>query len=149
MVTPNKRMSSSEISISAKRRAVIEEGVKQVAWDHLRAVDAEAALGYYEPDAVVASDGVLYPSFAAFAEHVRAFYRTLREVHLAEWRRMHVDVLSDQAAVLTATFRWSSTDTGGARTDLQGVWTAVLVFRQARWRILVRHESFLRPPHEG
>ena len=136
-------------SISDEQRATIEEAVKQAAWSHLRAGDADTALSYYEPGAVVASNGELYPSFSAFAHHVRTFYRTLREVHLAAWDQMHVDVLSERAAVLTATFRWSSTDTEGVRLDLRGVWTAVSVLRQGRWRVLVRHESFMRIPREG
>lgn len=128
--------------LSSAQRAAIEEAVKETAWEHLRAKDAETALGYYEPNAVVASDGMLYPTFELFARQTREFYRTLQQVHVAVWDRMHVDVLSAQLAVLTATVRWASTDTAGIRTTLQGVWTAVLVLRQGRWRIRIRHESF-------
>lgn len=125
-------------------QTTVEEAVRQTAWEHLRAGDADAALSHYEPDALVASDGVLSPSFDAFARQAREFYRTLQEVHLAVWDDMHVEVLSDQLAVLTATFRWSSTDTAGVRTDLKGVWTGVFVRRQGQWRIRMRHESTVR-----
>jgi uncharacterized protein (TIGR02246 family) len=131
-----------------RQRAAIEEAVKETAWEHLRSKDAETALGFYEPDATVASDGDLYASFEAFAQQARVFYRTLRDIHVAVWDEMHVDVLSPDAAVLTATVRWSSTDTTGVRTDLQGVWTAVFVRRGARWRIRARHESFARQADE-
>lgn len=134
----------SRSSISDEQQAIIADAVKQTAWAHLRATDAETALRYYEPNALVVSNGVLYPSFNAFAEHVRTFYRTLREVHLAQWDQMHVCVLSDRAAALTATFRWSSTDTDDVRIDLEGAWMAVLVLREGSWRIAARHESFLR-----
>jgi uncharacterized protein (TIGR02246 family) len=130
------------MSIDAKQCAAIVEAVKRVAWEHLRAKDAAEALSHYEPDAVVASNASLYPSFERFAEHAREFYRTLRSIDLAVWDEMHVQVLGEDAAVLTATVRWSSTDTAGGRLDLKGVWTAVFVQRDGRWSICSRHESF-------
>ena len=136
----------SESSVSSAQQAAIEEAITEMAWEHLRSADAETALSYYEPDALVASNGVLYASFEEFARHVREFYRTLREIHVAVWDQMHVDIVSAQLAVLTATFRWSSTDTAGVRTTLRGVWTAVLVQRDGRWRMRTRHESFTGPP---
>jgi uncharacterized protein (TIGR02246 family) len=125
------------------QRAAIEQAVKQAAWDHLLAPDADAALGHYEPDALVASAGLLYRSFDTFAEQAREFYRTLKEIREAAWDEIYVEVLSHRVAVLTATVRWSSTDTAGVQTDLQGVWTAVYVQRDGRWKIRYRHESFL------
>jgi ketosteroid isomerase-like protein len=119
------------------------EAVTEAAWEHLKAPNAEAALAFYQPDAVVACDGRLYESFDAFAEDARAFYATLREVHWAVWDEPRVDVLSDRAAVFTARVRWASTDSAGVRTDLQGVWMAVWVRGPMGWRIAARHESFL------
>ena len=92
---------------------------------------------------MVASDGRLYESFEAFAEDARAFYETLHEVHVAEWHEPRVQVLSDRAAIFTATVRWASTDTAGLRLDLRGVWTAVWLKRPEGWRIAARHESFM------
>jgi uncharacterized protein (TIGR02246 family) len=125
-----------------KQRMAVEEAVKQAAWQHLKSEDAASALSWYEPDAIVASHGSLYPSFDRFAEDTRAFYGNLRHVHLAVWDDMYVQVLSADAAVLTATVRWSSTDNAGVRTDLKGVWTAVFVQNAGCWRIRARHESF-------
>jgi len=133
---------SGLVEVSPARRAQIVEAIQDAAWRHLRAPDAATALGFYEPDAVVAGDGRLYESFEAFAEDAREFYGTLREVHLAVWDEMQVEVLGENAAVLTATVRWSSTDTAGVRTDLRGVWTAVWVWGTRGWRISARHESF-------
>jgi ketosteroid isomerase-like protein len=130
------------VNLAREDRAAIEEAIRDAAWQHLRAPDADTALGFYEPNAVVASDGRLYESFEAFAQDAREFYRTLREVHLAAWDEMLVDVLDDNAAVFTATVRWSSTDTAGVRTDLRGVWTAVWVRGASGWRLAARHESF-------
>jgi uncharacterized protein (TIGR02246 family) len=130
--------------LDAAQRAAIAEAVKQAAWQHLTAPNAAAALSHYEPDAVVPSDGRLYPSFELFAADARDFYDTLQRVDLAVWEEMHVQVLSHDVAVLTATVRWSWTDTAGARTDLKGVWKAVYVQQEGRWLIRTRHESFER-----
>jgi ketosteroid isomerase-like protein len=128
--------------LDAAQRAAIEEAVRQAAWQHLKSENAAVALSHYEPDAILASNGSLYPSFERFAEDAREFYRTLRQIDLAAWDEMHVQILGRDAAVLTATVRWSSIDTGGVRTDLKGVWTAVFVRRAEGWKICTRHESF-------
>ena len=138
-----KKRSHSPLSdLNQTQSTAIEEAVKQSAWQHLRAESAAAALDCYVPDALVASDGSLYSSFEQFAKDARQFYDTLGQVDLAVWDEMHVQVVASDVAVLTATVRWSSTDTVGVRTDLKGVWTAVYVERGGRWRICTRHESF-------
>jgi ketosteroid isomerase-like protein len=129
-------------ALDSAQRSAIAEAVKQAAWQHLESENATQALSYYEPDAIVASNGSLYPSFERFAEDARAFYAALRETHLAVWDEMRVQVLSGDVAALTATVRWSSTDTAGVRTDLKGVWTAVYVRHGGYWKISTRHESF-------
>ncbi len=139
-------MTESDSGISSElgalQSAAIEEAVKQAAWQHLKSENAASALSWYEPDAIVASQGSLYPNFDRFAEDTREFYAALRQVELAVWDEMHVQVLSGAAAVLTATVRWSSTDRAGERTDLKGVWTAVFVHSEGCWKIRARHESF-------
>ena len=128
---------------SAARSVAIEQAVTDAAWGHLQAPDAETALSYYAPNAVVAGDGRLYESFGAFAQDARAFYESLHEVHVAAWHEPRVQVLSEHVAVFTATVRWVSSDTAGLRLDLRGVWTAVWLRRPEGWRIAVRHESFI------
>jgi hypothetical protein len=88
-------------------------------------------------------DGRLYESFDAFVDDARAFYSTLRAVHVAAWDAPRVDVLSDRAAAFTAQVRWASTDSAGVRIDLRGVWTAVWLRGPEGWLIAARHESFL------
>ena len=115
--------------------------MKQAAWDHLHASDAATALSDFAEDAVLVSNARRYSS-AEWAAVVEEFYGTLQEVHTAEWEEMRVDVMSAEAAAVTAGFRWSSTDTAGLTIDLRGVWTAVYVRENGEWRIRVRHESF-------
>ncbi len=128
--------------------AAIEDAVKKTAWQHLRAEDADTALSFYLPDAVIVSEGEIFPSFESFAEQTRAFYSDLVQVHVAVWDDMRVLVLSDRVALLSASFRWSSTDTAGVRTELKGAWTAVYVRCGNLWRISVRHESFAQTTGE-
>lgn len=130
-------------AVSARKRAEIVKAVKQAASDLLRSRDADAALNHYVSGATVASNGFLYPSFDAFATEIREFYSTLHEIEVGAWDDVRVDVLSTTAAVFTATFRWCSTDTAGERFDLRGVWSAVFVRDDGRWKIRARHESFL------
>jgi ketosteroid isomerase-like protein len=119
----------------------IENEVRQAAFDHLNARDAATALSDFTEDAVLVSNARWYSS-AEWAEQIEQFYGTLQDVHIAEWEEMRIDVVRADAAVVTAKFRWSSTDTSGARIDLQGVWTALYVLQNEKWKIRVRHESF-------
>lgn len=129
-------------NLSPARRAGIADAVKQTACDLLAERDADAVLEYYVPSPTVVSNGFLYPSFESLASELKTFYGSLNDVRVAAWDEMSVDVVSESAAVFTGRFRWSSTDTEGELTDLGGIWTAVFVLVQNRWKILVRHESF-------
>ena len=116
--------------------------VQQAAEEHLNAEDAATALSYYAEDAVVASNGYLYPSFQEFAEHVREFYASLSTVNEAEWEDIDIHVINTETAIFTAKFCWRSTDTRGETLNLKGVWSAVYVRDHDRWKIKMRHESF-------
>jgi ketosteroid isomerase-like protein len=134
------RLHSSELSES--RIAQIESEVRQAAIDHLHSADAVIALSHFTEDVVAASNNELFSSLDALAEEVRAYYDILKQVNLAAWDEMHFAVVSSDAVVLTAKFRFSFTSTDDERTDLQGVWTALYVKIDGQWRIRVRHESF-------
>lgn len=131
--------SPSELSDRDVER--IENEVRRAALEHLQARDAATALGGFTEDAALVSNARWY-SAIEWAEQIEEFYRTLREVHAAEWEEMRVDVVTSDAAVVTAMFRWSSTDTSGDTIDLRGVWTALYVRERGEWKIRVRHESF-------
>ena len=135
-------------NLSPARRAAIAEAVKQTACDLLAERDADTILDYYATSPTVVSNGFLYPSFESLATELKAFYGSLREVSVAAWDEMRVDVVSDSAAVFTGRFSWSSTDTEGETTNLRGIWTALFVLVQNRWKIRVRHESF-EPSRNG
>lgn len=129
--------------IQSARKAEIVREVRQVAIDHINAPDAPTALSHYASEARVASLGFLYPSFDSLSADVHSFYDTIERVNIASWDKMHVDVICDEAAVVTATFHWNSTDTSGAVLDLQGAWTAVFTLQEGDWKIRILHESVL------
>ena len=63
----------------------------------------------------------------------------------AEIRQAAIDHLNAKdaaAALVTAKFRYSFTDTNNEKTDLQGMWTALYARSNGSWKIRVRHESF-------
>jgi len=111
--------------------------------DLLHAKDAETALGFYLQGATVVSNGVLFPSFDAVVAEIRTFYSTLQEINLAVRDEVRVDVISRDAVMFTATFRWCSTDMAGEKLALSGVWSALFVRDEGHWKIHYRHESFL------
>lgn len=119
----------------------IKAEVKQAAIEHLNAKDAATALSHYTEDAMAVSNDTLYPSFEKIAEHVKAYYDILKEVNLAVWDDIHINVINNDAALFTAKFRYSFTSTSNEKTDLQGVWTALYVRSNGSWKIRVRHES--------
>jgi ketosteroid isomerase-like protein len=135
--------SSESIKLPESEAAQIAAEVKQAAIDHLNAKDARTALSHFTESVIAVSNVKLFPSYGVLAEDVRAFYNILREVNLAIWDEMFIKVINIDAAFVTAKFRYSFTDTENQKTDLKGVWTALYVRRKSRWKIRVRHESFV------
>ncbi len=130
------------IKLSENQAAQIEAEVKQAAIDHLNAKDATTALSHFADNVIAVSNVKLFPSYETLSEDVKAYYDILKEVNLAVWDEMHINIINADAALVTAKFRYSFTDTNNEKTDLQGVWTALYVRRNEGWKIQVRHESF-------
>ncbi len=133
---------SSPKELSIKKVADIKGEIKKVVQDHLNAKDATTALSYYTDNATIASNGFLYPSFDLFADDIKSFYSSLSKINLSVWDEIHIDIICDNAAIVTAKFRWSSTDTSSVITNLQGVWSALFIKANDSWKMSVRHESF-------
>ena len=123
--------------------AQIKSEVKQAAIDHLNTKDADTALSHLTEDILAVSNDRLFPSFEALAEDIRAYYDILKEVNLASWDEIYIRVINSSAAVFTAKFRYSFTTKDNTRMDLKGIWTALYVRDKDRWKIRVRHESFV------
>jgi ketosteroid isomerase-like protein len=128
--------------LSDRQVAYIKSEIKQAAIDHLNTKDAETALSHFAEDIVAVSNDRLFPSFEALAEDVRAYYNILKEVNLAVWDEVYIRVINTNAAVFTAKFHYSFTSKDDNRIDLKGLWTALYVKDNNKWKIRVRHESF-------
>jgi len=133
--------SPDSLKLAESQIAQIKAEVKQAAIEHLNAKDAATALSHYTEDAMAVSNDTLYPSFEKLAEDIKAYYDILKEVNLAVWDNMYINVINTDAALVTAKFRYSFTSTNNEKTDLQGVWTALYVRSNGSWKIRVRHES--------
>ncbi len=131
------------INLSESQVAQIEAEIKKTALDHLNSKSAISALSYYTKDATLISNGYMYPSFEPFAEEMEKFYNSLSKINLAAYDEMYINVITNDVALFSTKFRWSSTDTNGMTIDLQGVYSALYVREDGRWKMSFRHESFV------
>ena len=58
-----------------------------------------------------------------------------------EWTAMHVDVISPEAAALTASYKIPHLTPENRPHEIAGAWTAVLVKRGDRWFVIQEHLS--------
>ena len=131
------------INLSESQVAQIEAEIKKTALNHLNSKSAISALSYYTKDATLMSNGYLYSSFEPFAEEMKKFYSSLSKINLAAYDEMYINVITNNVALFSAKFRWSSTDTNEMTIDLQGVYSALYVREDGRWKMSFRHESFV------
>ena len=62
-----------------------------------------------------------------------------------EWTDMHIDVLSPNAAVMTASYRVPHLNPMNTPHTIAGAWTAVFVNRDGRWVVVQEHLSDVPP----
>ncbi|MGH7690675.1 MAG: DUF4440 domain-containing protein, partial [Gemmatimonadaceae bacterium] len=62
------------------------------------------------------------------------------------WKQMIIDVLSPDAAVMTATYHIPHHTPRGQPHDIGGAWTAVFVRQGQKWVIIQEHLSDLPAP---
>lgn len=62
-----------------------------------------------------------------------------------EWTAMHVDVLSPDAAVMTASYRVPHLNPMNTPHTIAGAWTAVFANRGGRWVVVQEHLSDVPP----
>lgn len=97
---------------------------------------------------ISASGGQVIASADSLRAGIAAFWRdagqNMREARW-EWGDVHVDRLSDDAAVLTATWSIPHIAPTGNPHTIRGAWTAVFRRIAGRWMIVVEHLS-VPPP---
>ena len=130
--------------LSEKQIADIKTEIKETAIKHLNSENAISALSYYRKNATIISNGIQYSSFESYAEGIKNFYSTLSKINIAAYDDIYINVITNEVALFSAKFRWSSTDTHGSTIDIQGIYSALYVREDSRWKMSWRHESFVK-----
>jgi hypothetical protein len=125
--------------------ATVERRLREAT--DLRSGDVVARMLSIYPDSgrvVSATGGQFSTTRDSLGASVRAFWQNVgRNMRNPEWRwgPMQVDVLSRDAAVVTAAYRIPHLTPRGEPHVLGGAWTAVFVRRGDRWVVVQEHLS--------
>jgi hypothetical protein len=122
----------------------IKSRIRRLATTHLHAKNAEEALSHFSKDVIAVSNDKLFPTFDVFAEDVIEYFKILKKVNRAAWKDVHIQVIGKNTSSFTARFRYNFTDINNEETDLAGIWTALYVLENGKWKIRLRHETFHR-----
>jgi ketosteroid isomerase-like protein len=137
----------------AERDAAAKEIKAEVedAYD-LSKPDVERRLLSLYPDSgrvVSAAGGRVLTSRDSLAQGIKYFWRNVG-VNMREpkwiWDQMLIDVLSRDAAVMTATYHIPHRTPRGDPHVIAGAWTAVLQKRGGRWYVIQEHLSDMPAP---
>ena len=139
-------------ALTPARRAAIADTLKRMVADayDLSKADSGDAVGrlmslYTTSDTVIsAAGGRVTATRAGLERGLRAFYdnvgKNMRDPRWT-WGGAYVDVLSADAAVLTATYTIPHLTPDGRPHVVGGVWTAVFARRGGKWVIVQEHLS--------
>ena len=140
---------------AAERQAIADSLARQVkaAYD-LSKPDVEHRLLSLYPDTgrvVSAASGQVLTSRDTIAMGIKAFWENIG-VNMRQprwiWDKMIFDVLSPNAAVMTATYHVPHLTPSNMPHVIGGAWTAVFQKRGDRWYIVQEHLSDLPPTHD-
>jgi ketosteroid isomerase-like protein len=132
-----------------ERRAIADtlKGMMVRAYDLTSPGDKVARLMSLYPtegSVISASGGQVVASRDTLEMGIRAFWQNVGQNMRDpkwEWGPMHVDVLSHDAAVVTATYRVPHITPRGEPHVIAGAWTAVFQRRDGKWVIIQEHLS--------
>jgi len=146
---------------SAAERAAIADTLRTMvvnAYDLTKAGDRVGRMLSLYPSSgpvVSASGGLMSLSRDSLAAGVRAFWeyvgQNMRDPKWT-WEQFHVDVLSRDAAALTATYRVPHRTPSGEAHEIAGALTMVFARRGGRWVVVQEHLSdraMDMPPADG
>jgi ketosteroid isomerase-like protein len=137
---------------AAQRRAIVDSLTRQVqaAYDLSKPGVEQRLLSLY-PDTgrvVSASGGQIITSRDTLAMGIHEFWvnvgANMRQPHWI-WDRIVFDVLSPDAAVMTATYHVPHLTPRNQPHTIGGAWTAVFQKRGNRWYVIQEHLSDLPP----
>ena len=116
------------------------------AYDFTRPDVIDNVMSLYPPAGhiVSASGGHIVTSRDSLRQGIEAFWnnvgRNMRHPKV-EWTSMYIDVLSPNAAVMTATYRIPHRQPNGLPHVIGGAWTAVFELQHGQWVIIQEHLS--------
>lgn len=134
---------------SDQERAAIGDSIKQLVvstYDFSRSGQVERMMSLYPDTGLLlsANSGRVTTTRAALKAQVDTFWKyvgsNMRNPKW-EWTSMHVDVLSRDAAVMTATYRVPHLTPENRPHVIGGAWTALFVRRGGKWVIIQEHLS--------
>lgn len=133
------------------QRTALADSVEQwVAGPYLAVFqhpNVDSILAFYGSGAelAVAENGMVYPSYDSIVATTRAFWgRPGLTAHFTVGGA-HVNVLSREAAVVTAMLTGGVRDSAGVETPMSVAWTAVLQRAGSDWKIVAEHASWPPP----
>lgn len=110
-----------------------------------RSLDPERIRAGYAERPVVAINGRIVEDFDRDQfNDTRQWLRSLRQFD-ASYDRVHVQVLSPNAAVATMLHHLQWTDSAGTPGEWNSAWTAVFRQEKGDWKIVYAHESTAEP----
>ncbi len=146
--------SSGSGTPSVSERAAIADSLKHLVTNtyDLSKPNAVARLMSLYPTqgpVISANSGRATTTRAALQSQVETFWQyvgsNMRNPRW-EWTSMNIDVLSPNAAVMTATYQIPHLNPHNMPHTISGAWTAVFANRGGRWVIVQEHLSDTPPP---
>jgi len=134
------------------QRTALADSIEQwVAGPYLAAhqspnVDTILALYASGADLAVAANGTIYPSYDSIITAARAFWGRPGVTARFTLGGARLNVLSRDAAVVTAMLTGAVRDSAGVETPMSVAWTAVLQRAGSGWKIVAEHTSWPPPP---
>ena len=135
--------------LTAAQKAEIEDSIRKTVIDtyDLTAPDVVDRLMRLYPDSGAVystSSGHIAKTRDELKKQIETFWQyvgsNMREPKW-EWTAMHVDVLSPEAAAMTASYRIPHLTPQNRSHLIAGAWTAVFVKRGDRWLVVQEHLS--------
>jgi hypothetical protein len=146
--------STAKPPLDEMQRTALADSIEQwVAGPYLAAhqtpnVDTILALYAGGADLAVAANGTIYPSYDSVVAAARAFWGRPGATAQLTLGGARVNVLSREAAVVTAKVTGAVRDSAGVETPMGVAWTAVLQRAGSGWRIVAEHASSPPPTAE-
>lgn len=136
-------------TLTPRERSAIADSLKHLVtntYDLSKPDVVNRLMSLYPKEGAVisANTGSATTTRAALQSQIETFWRyvgsNMRNPKW-EWTSMHIDVLSRNAAVMTATYRIPHLTPRNMPHVIGGAWTAVFVNRGGRWVIIQEHLS--------